>query len=625
MRAFRSALAATLLVGGAVRAEGNAPRDAAPPEVELIEDATLSYAWKNRDFSPNDLSTVVNDNWGVWYNRLHGQVTSGNLRFGVRMDNAWYFTSPDPTAAAIDLTEHRAPAPGQLTPPAYFRLKEQQTGEELSNRYINWIYPAKIFVSYTTPEVEATVGDVYAEFGHGLVLSVRKHDELRSDDTVRGLRASAKAKLGSTRVKLTAVGGGLNPLRIDEGSGRYLGVDSSVTPGFLKVTEAGMPRAIATDFAPRGTNCAQTPTCTYAPDRVLAAQLELDFGHVALDTQVSALFRQAALSPDSVRSASTITTFSESATLTTSDGRGSLSLEGAGQKLARSDELEELPLGYALYASGSYDLSPVVLLVEARHYRRLFPLYANVNVANAREFSQVAWNAPPTTEAPYVDTEFGNFATCVSGGRARADYGLARGITAFGWLGYWQSFSEIQPNDRCDTGSRFRSDVSDLASGFDLRTRDSHSRATVTVGARFDDAAEPLVTSLGPTRVYYREVYARYDAVAALSGPWALELQGWNRRRHETIGPQLTPWYEGENAAGLDYGAAWAFIFGTEYNTDVAPPTTYFNGSVRYKPTSDSSIGLFVGQRRSALRCVGGVCRVVPGFEGVRLDASVRF
>ncbi|HEV8548760.1 MAG TPA: hypothetical protein VGQ57_07030, partial [Polyangiaceae bacterium] len=615
MRPAAAALAAALLVANVANAAGS--DQGAPPkvQVELTEDATVSYAWNNRDFSPNDLATVVNDDWGVWYNRLHGQVTSGAFRFGMRLDNAWYFTSPDPTAAALTLTERRPPAPAALPPPSYFRLKEQQAGLELSNRYINWMYPAKISAGYSQNGTEVTFGDVYAEFGHGIVLSVRKHDELHSDDTVRGVRAGATFKLEKTRLKLTAVGGSLNPLRIDEGSGRYLGVDSSVTPGFLKLTEAGMPRAISTDFAARGANCASTPTCTYAPDRVVAGQFSLDFGPVELATQGSMLLRQMPLTSDSVRSASSIASVSEAVTITSPDGRGSLAFEGAGQKLSRNDGLDELPMGYALYASGTYDLSPVVVLVEARHYRRLFPLLANVNVANAREFSQVAWNAPPTTEAPYIDTEFANFSTCVTGGRGRADATFARGVTAFGWLGYWQTFSELQPNDRCETGSSFRNDVFDLASGFELRSKDARSRATVTIGARFDDAKEPFATPEGTTRVYYREIYARYDAVKALGGPFALELQGWHRRRHETLGVQATPWYEGENVIGLDYGAAWAFAFGQEYNTDVKPPTTYFNGSVRYKPTSDSSIGVFVGQRRGALRCVGGVCRVVPGFE----------
>src|SRR6185436_11802495 len=142
-----------------------------------------------------------------------------------------------------------------------------------------------------------------------------------SDDTVRGARASGQLRAGDVRVRLTALGGSLNPLRFDEGTGRYLGVDPSVTRGLLAVTEAGMPRAVGSDFIERGLDCASTLTCTYAPDRVAAGQLSFDFGHVVIDAQGSLLLRQGALSPGVVRQASRITTASGAATLTTPDGR----------------------------------------------------------------------------------------------------------------------------------------------------------------------------------------------------------------------------------------------------------------------------------------------------------------
>jgi hypothetical protein len=623
MRVRWAALAATLALPRPSAAE--TASDTVPVTVELTDATTVIYAWKNRDFAPNDHATLLNDDFGVWYNRLHAQISRGAFRFNARIDNAWYFRSPDPTEAALTLVNRRPASSAALPAPTYFRQKVQQTGLELSNRYINWVYPAKVTASYTERAWDVSVGDVYAELGHGLVLSVRKRDELASDDTVRGGRASGKLDLGDLRVRVTALGGSLNPLRIDEGSGRYLGVDSSVTPDFLALTEAGMPRTVGTDFVVRGPDCASTPTCTYAPDRVVAGQLSFDFGRVVLDAQGSLLVRQAALSSDAVRSASSITTASGSATLTTPDGKGSLAVEAAGQELDYDGRAADLPAGIGIYGSGSYDLSPVIVLVEGRHYRRFFPLYANVNIGAAREFSQLAWNAPPTTEAPYVDTEFGNFASCVSGGRARADYALARGISAFGWLGYWQTFGEQSANERCTPSREFRNDVVDLASGFEFRSRDARSRATLTVGARFDESARAIDTQQGPTHAFYRELYARYDVVQALGGPFTLELQGWHRRRHETLGAELSPWLEGEHTTGVGYGAAWVFALGTEYNGDIRPPTTYVNGTVRFKPSSDSSVGLFVGQRRGALRCVGGVCRVVPGLEGVRLDASVRF
>jgi hypothetical protein len=37
------------------------------------------------------------------------------------------------------------------------------------------------------------------------------------------------------------------------------------------------------------------------------------------------------------------------------------------------------------------------------------------------------------------------------------------------------------------------------------------------------------------------------------------------------------------------------------------------------------TVNLFVGQRRGAVRCVSGVCRRFPPFEGARLELTSRF
>ena len=38
-----------------------------------------------------------------------------------------------------------------------------------------------------------------------------------------------------------------------------------------------------------------------------------------------------------------------------------------------------------------------------------------------------------------------------------------------------------------------------------------------------------------------------------------------------------------------------------------------------------NSVNLFVGQRRAAIRCVSGVCRQFPPFEGAKLEVVSRF
>jgi hypothetical protein len=46
-------------------------------------------------------------------------------------------------------------------------------------------------------------------------------------------------------------------------------------------------------------------------------------------------------------------------------------------------------------------------------------------------------------------------------------------------------------------------------------------------------------------------------------------------------------------------------------------------GAERRLPSSN--LRLFVGEARGGLKCVSGVCRLFPPFQGVKLTATVRF
>ena len=134
--------------------------------------------------------------------------------------------------------------------------------------------------------------------------------------------------------------GELNPLRIDEASGRYLGVTGAVTPGLLSLTEAGMSRALASPFD----DVAQP---TYAPDRVVGAEIEggtrvVQLGvHGALidRTLLGAGSSQTALSPGAVRSADVLRTGSVSLDLPDLGGHGAAYVEAAVQNLGYPRDL----------------------------------------------------------------------------------------------------------------------------------------------------------------------------------------------------------------------------------------------------------------------------------------------
>src|SRR5450755_665827 len=597
-----------------------------PVAFDVTESSTVAYNFDNRDTRANQVPTRANDDWGLWYNRVNVLANGGAWQVGVRIDNAWFFRYPNPTQIGLDLVNSRPADPGGASAPDYFRQKVNEAGVELSNRYIDWLYPAKYYATYSSPALEVQIGDGYAQFGRGLVLSLRKLDELASDTTLRGARITGRIKSGDVTVRATALAGTLNPLRIDPASGRYLGVDPSVTPGLVGVLEAGMPRAVPSDFVPNTGNCATFATCSYAPDQIFGGQVEVSRGPQKFGLQASVLERTTPLGDDVVRDAHRIATGSASFELSDLGGHGAAYLEVAAQDLKPADPTTpKLDPGEALYLSVNVAEGPLNLLFEGKHYRRFFPLLANVSPLRAREFSTLAASAPPTTEALFTDTEFENSNTCVSGGRVRTDVALSQIASAYAWVGYYESFDESVSNDGCTVSSDTRNRIWDMASGFELHSRDRRSKADVSFGARIDDSDRAIATDYGETRVFYREIYNRHQASAALGGPLSIELQGWHRRRHQTVGGADAPWSEGDELFGFDYAPHWSMALGFSYDTNPAVPPTYVNGQVGYRVTSDSSVSLFVGQRRGALRCVGGVCRVFPPFEGASLDVTLRF
>lgn len=611
---------ATLLAAPAARALEPGNLGATPVLLDVSESGSTYYNFDNRDSKPNQVGTRANDHYGLVYNRLSLQATAGNFSLGLRVDNVWFYASPDATRIALDLTREAQPQDAA----GYFHDKLSAAGLELSNRFINWVYPAKYYLTYSRPGLEATLGDAGAQLGRGIVLSVRKRDELGSDTSIRGARVSVTTR-GPITLHATALAGELNPLRLDEASGRYLGVPAS-HDALATIGEAGMPRAIATDVAALTADCTTSPTCGYAPDRVAAGQLELGGQHFKLAAQGSALFRAPALSDDLVRSSRRILTLSQSVELMRPLPDLTLYAEVAFQQLGERATNARFDPGYGVYGSAAFTPKNVALTLEARHYRRLFPLSANVKLARAGEFSSLAYNQVPTTEPEDTDTEYESMNTCVDGLRLRGDFTLRAGVRALGSVSHYATWAESSANEACDTGRLRENRVVDGASGFALDSADHRRHLELLLGARLDTAERELLLPGGSrSHLFYREGYLRHLIELPLSQDFSLSLSGRHRRRAQAEGGPGVPWSEGDELLALDWSGRSSVGVGAEYDTRPGVPHRYFNVELSHRPTPDSRVALFVGQRRGALRCAGGICRLYPPFEGVRLDVALRF
>jgi hypothetical protein len=644
--------------------------------IDVTNTATLAYAFDNRDDVASAApppSTIVNDTYGESLDRLNVQAYWWRLRLGVRIDAATYFAQLDETELQ-EIARERLPDGTGAERNDYVNAFKR----ELNTRYRNTYYPSKLSLGYTAPGIDLTLGDFYAQFGRGFVLSVRKIDELATDTTIRGAKASFKESGEAGSLSFTALAGQMNPIRIDEQSGRRLNADGS--PLFF-----GFPKAQNFEyfyFDPAGNSewLTTRERPSYLEDSMFGASLEGGPRFFSVGAHGTLLRRKSyaedylrCLDADGLdcgsryptfttnnisRLRDTIITASSSVNVPDIAGFGDLYVEAAMQHLTdgrpsgidgtgftQSPDLT----GYALYGSATVRGGPIAVNLEGKHYRSFFPLSANVNSNSAAdstfaapEFDTVNYNQPPVVEPIYTQP-IGQPNICITGGRVKADYEGAPEKRVYGWVGRYTSLSEVNAlNAECvDASPEERTHTWDTGAGADLGFERGRSYVKAWVGLRNTEHAAPVegVNRRGPSTSFYREGYVRYDMAKHLGGDFTLQAQGFHRYRYEPLF-NLEAWAEGENYTALRWAPHYAFIMGVEYlgrrsctpDPDVEA-CYYFSGGFQYKSGARDTVleqlfdtvNVFVGQRRGAIRCVSGVCRQFPPFEGARLELTSRF
>lgn len=641
--------------------------------IDVTNTSVFNYRFTNRNEFIGNVSTLVDDDYGEWLDRFNVQAGWWRLRLGFRLDVATFF-------AQTKLGDALPIAAEQPLPDSTPRKRvdfANQIRRELNTRFLSTVYPSKLWIDYTQPGLQITLGDFYAQLGRGLVFSVRKIDEIAVDTTVRGAKAVFNRKFGPVNVGATALAGQMNPVRVDEMSGRRLHGEGS--PLFFGFPSAGTVQTFAFNDVGASYRVYEAPRPNYLEDTILAGRLEAGPQLVQVGINGSLLLRESfgmeflqceengekdcasrypnfgiAGAPSRLRN--TIRTFSGTVNVPSIAKHGDLYVEVAGQQMrdgqpialdeqGNATRVEDLS-GYAVYANANARFGPVTLMLEGKHNRRFFPLSANIDRDTrgfaAPEFSLVSYNQPPTVEPIYVQP-IGSPNVCVTGGRARVDVRFSQQSLVYGWFGKYTSYSEIDAgNDKCETDPEKRSNTWDTAVGTELLFEEGSSHANAWVGGRTTSREVPTeerTDTIGISDRFYQEGYIRYDFVKHLTGPFSIQFQGFHRRRYEPIQFKRA-WFEGENYTALQWSPHLSAIVGYEYlsipgcDPGVASKVChYVSGALQWKSASQEklwqrlidTVSVFVGQRRGAIRCVSGVCRQFPPFEGAKLELVSRF
>lgn len=429
----------------------------------------------------------------------------------------------------------------------------------------------KASVSWTGRSLEVTLGDAYVSFGRGLALSLRKVDELGADTTLRGLKVLLhEGALGGTLALGTA-----NINNVDEATGKSRddpydlvgGLKAQVTLGDL-VTVGAHGTGIAFHDA---------------------------VGLVPGDPYRDRSFQYGA-TLDAPRLAPWL----------------GLYLEGIGQT-RDTGSAPNAGTGFGLYGTATAYLGQATLLLEGKAYGGIKPIQPNLALP---ELASVAYNNPPTAERVLQVIE--NPQSHIAGGRMRFDWSFSPALLAYvnyGLFRDWQGY-----DDPASVGDIRPGTIHDPYAGLEARWNEARSWAIVAMGLR-------AVVLDGSGEAVRRDAHVEVDVSQALGERWSLTLHSAHRERGQHESPILDQHFrEGTVLAGVRYRPWVAVTGGYEYTTEpIQPKRHYVSGNVEWYVTPSSSVRLFVGSARGGLKCVSGVCRTFPPFEGVKLTTTLRF
>jgi thiol-disulfide isomerase/thioredoxin len=283
---------------------------------------------------------------------------------------------------------------------------------------------------------------------------------------------------------------------------------------------------------------------------------------------------------------------------------GLADIYGEFSLIRRSVYDAESPLdGHGLYLGSKLHLGKFTLLLEMKDYRELNFEYAR----------------PPLLESEELDIladQFDLDRTDITSYSARLDYYAP----ASGTLLY-AKFLRVDdgPEDHRQYGSYDR-EIGHVYAGVEKKfARGGYLNGLA--GWRSETATSvAFLSTAGET------FHDQLNASWPIGGRWSLEAD-W---KHKVFDGQGYDYSEIRSGLSLHRSPRWVVSALYERTTDpavvfIAGKKDFWAGEFEVRFAGGHSLRLFMGSTKGSMKCAGGVCRLFPPFEGVRLEAFLRF
>ncbi len=494
-------------------------------------------------------------------------ITGGNQRFTVSL-----------SGDAVGLWGNRYILDGELH-------HERDLYTDISSPWDDALFQLEKVTAVLRSDVGVlTIGDSYAAFGRGIAVNLNKNTDIDIDTSLRGV--SGVGHFG--RVDVTVLTGVTNPQQIaleNPNVGLHLGRQHAVTGAQANVFGLG-------------------------PVNLGAHGVMYQFAREADPTQNALLAYDSA--PDAAVAGATVEAL----------GVGGIDwfLEGDYFDYMAAD----LPAdnGYELYLSAAAYPGLLTVLVEAKRQENTEVL----NTFATPDNYEIA--AGPTLEYERVITEDSSAAVNsndLSGGRARVDLRLGKGTDTL-----TPYISEAGFYDAEIGGLHFNASpeaISHTVAGVTWSHGEAH--LLLNAGFRVDRRLPEGGTDYGADRLEHIDA----ALTVPIAGPVSVELAPAAQAFHWGVNPQQQSDYvDFSGTIAIKIGSPWAFIFYNDYSSNPLVRSTgnlgedlYGAGEIQWKPTSSMTLKAFYGAYRAGIRCAGGQCRSLPGFNGARISATASF
>jgi hypothetical protein len=582
------------LLAGLARAEEPTP-EAPKVSTTFTEDFEIRY-WKIDGFpSPDPAHPSVYD-YVEQVNRFNANVRSGKWAVDAQIDEVamfgarYFLDDVEVVERPLVPEELFSPAPG-----------------------ISYVNLEKVRATYESQSASLLLGDGYAAFGRGIALNLNRNVDIDIDTSIQGFKGMFRP--GAWDV--TVVGGQLNRQQVLQDNPNCPGAPEAPCVLFGDVRHAvGGVRVERFGLGPANLG-AHGVVYKYAVEEGLSRGFE-QLGEEHGLTAIGGLTAE-------LTSVAGFDWYVEGDTFGFQDVANTLPGADPGDP------------GYALYLSASTYPGPFVLLVEGKRYYQTDRVNAPLGGISTYEVA-----IAPTLEYERAITEDSAAAlnsNDITGGRFQLDWAAIPGkFTPYVAFALFRDedlgalhFNTGRPETITHpmAGLEYVGEGTAVIGNFGFRTDD---RDTGVVVESFEPIAPAAGCGQRPDRD--RQIHGDLTVevpVGPLSFDAALagELFCWGVNGDL----QQSDYFESETSYTLSYGSDVAVTWYLDYTTNplvssignLGDERLYGAAELQVKPAAAWTIKAFYGAYKAGIRCSGGQCRLLPGFDGARLSAVASF